>query len=275
MRLKCLKLLFILLLTPIFTNTSFPADTLDCRRTFARIKVPGLLPIPHDPVSCLTKNHWALLPERKELLTPEIKADLKAAYDRVFTGDIYSTRIEMTGLKTCKPSSTINLMTNLKPETTQAIDKWAADCLNLAKESTGEDLEIATITFSRGHRVGNDEGSLIHADNRGTYLHALVTLEGPTTFAFPANPELDSHRLMSADPKTGIMTVRKNTPRDAPQAPPFEVVSGGKALNGETLMFGGYDYRNALAGREAIQHASPPEADLDRLTLFISIRPKR
>jgi hypothetical protein len=155
------------------------------------------------------------------------------------------------------------------------IDQWANETLELAKNATGEDLVIDNISVGRGHRLGNDDGTLIHADTGGTYLHALVTLRGPTTVAFPNNPELGNHRLIWVDSKTGKMRVRKMAPNSKEPPPTFTIETGGQTLLGETLVFGGADYAVAKTGRVAIQHASPPTSDLNRMTLFISFKPRK
>lgn len=106
-------------------------------------------------------------------------------------------------------------------------------------------------------------------------MHGLVTLEGPTTIAFPNSPELQGHRLIAVNSKTGEMTVQKIVPSGSEELPPYQVKTGGQSLVGETLIFGGADYKYANNDREAIQHASPPTSDLNRLTLFISFRPRK
>ena len=95
---------------------------------------------------------------------------------------------------------------------------------------------IGNISVGRGHRAGNDDGTLIHADNQGTYLHGLVTLRGPTTVAFPENSELGNHRLISIDSTTGEMVVRKIDRKSEEPLPTFTVGTGGQTLHGESRL---------------------------------------
>ncbi len=268
------KFIYLIVLNAIFTCGLSASEP--CQRILERVTRAGLLPIPVDAVSSLKTHHWTLLPERKELLKSEVQEDLIQSFNRIFTDydkEPYAARVLVGGLTTYQPTDTVNVAKGLKPETIKAIDAWASDSLDTVRKATGENLEIANISIGRGHRVGSDDGTLIHADNRGTYLHGLVTLSGPTTVVFPHSPELANHRLLSVDPKTGVMKVQKNVPRGELKELPFEVSNGGDTHLGETLIFGGFDYSSAKEGRTAIQHASPPTSDLNRLTLFISFRP--
>lgn len=247
----------------------------DCQRILRNVSSKGLLTLPKDPVESLKEKHWTAFKSPAGLMEPSVLTDLETSFDRIFTDhgkDPYAARVLLGGLKSYKPSSSVNIA-NVNESSAKLIDEWAKQTLGVAREATGEDLIIANISLGRGHRVGNDEGTLIHADNQGTYLHALVTLKGPTTVAFPENPELGDHRLISVDPQTGQMKVRK-IDRHAEEPPqPFMIESGGQTKLGETIMFGGGDYL-VKPGRVAIQHASPPSSDLNRLTLFISFKPK-
>jgi hypothetical protein len=243
---------------------------------FIRHPAPGLLPLPTDPVDSLKKYHWTALPPMQNMLDTSVQVDLVAAFNRYFSEygkDPQAARLAIQGLNNVaqQPSEAAK---GLTPQTTEAIDRWAQECLRVAKEATGEDLEITSVSVGRGFKVGNGEGSLIHADTWGTYLHALITLEGPTTFVFPESPELAQHRLLSIN-ENGTMTVRKVTSRDEDPAASFTIEKGGCVKPGETILFGGGDYINAKSDRQAVQHASPPSTDLNRLTLFISIGPKK
>lgn len=254
-----------------------------CSREYANLVGPTTLPLPEDPVVAMRDSHWTVIgsansrvPE-KALLDKNVKADLRRAFNQVFEDagvPVKDARLLLGGLESWKPNESVNVARDLKPETVAVVDAWARETLRIAREGTGEDLEIANIALGRGHKVGNDEGTLIHSDGNGTYLHALVTLEGPTTLVFPNKPELGGQRLTHVDDATGLATIQNMKGREF-DGDPYVVSGVGRALPGETLLFGGWDYKKAKPGREAVQHASPVDSDLNRLTLFISIRPRR
>lgn len=248
-----------------------------CYRNLRAISKKGLLPMPTDPVASLREKHWTVSKAPEGLQSEGVVKNLEQAFNRIFTkygNQPSAARVLIGGLKGYKPRDTENIAT-VNEATARVINQWANETLELAKKATGEDLVIVNVSMGRGHRVGNDEGTLIHADTGGTYLHALVTLKGPTTVAFPSNSELGNHRLISVDSKTGEMKVRKIDRKSEVQPAVFTIETGGQTLPGETLVFGGADYAVAKPGRVAIQHASPPTSNLNRLTLFISLEPRK
>lgn len=254
-----------------------------CARVLGKTVPPTTLPLPLDPVATMKTEHWTALGEENsripvaKLMSPAVTKDLRDAFNKIFSDrgfKVSDGRAPLGGLQSWTPRNAINVAGLKNPETIKAVDAWVAEVLRVAREATGEDLVVENVTMGRGHIVGSAErGTLIHSDRGGTYLHALVTLEGPTTLLFPKSPALDGQRLLSVDDATGVATIHRAQEGNA-DGETFTTNNVFRALPGETLLFGGADYASAKKGRTAEQHASPVDTDLNRLTLFVSFKPR-
>lgn len=183
----------------------------------------------------------------------------------------------------------------LKPEDQQAVEKWAKQVLAAAQKAhPGKKLKIKKVDFGIGFTAGGN-GSLIHADNGGTYLHAISTLSGgPSTIMFTESGDA-ALKAAKAAAKTkhdvaevfayivgrnpdGSMQVELRSGSqlfETIQLPPSAYV---QPPSGTTVILSGADHANEVAEVNAGIHASPHSSEFetpwDRVSLFISIVPE-
>jgi hypothetical protein len=250
-----------------------------------------------DPILFFRQKHWTIADTRKifgngEGIPRDVVDALVKGYDGIYeraaedarragtkAAKLDTGRFAVDGLKSVpsKPDEPYRVR-DLPPDVVQKIDAWAQEILRMAQQATDEELEIRSISLGRGWSAGG-ETPRVHVDNQGTYIHAVTTLKGPSTLLFPSDARTTDHYIVSEDPKTGQLTLRP--PRNADSETPIPSDDATAARNGETAIITGTDYLSGptrgprIPGRVGTVHSSPLKSDLDRITLFIDIQPKK
>lgn len=236
----------------------------------------------HGAAAHFRAHQWTIADTSRMLSGADGKPDpslieaLTRGYDQIWAKAgakrIEAGRFPIEGLASWPYGKENHRVGGLPPEVLAKVDAWANEVLRQGREATGEDLVIGSVTLGKGFSVGGYEGPLIHTDATQTYLHGLTTLQGPSTLLFPTEQDLVGHLIIGHDPATGRLKVRSIEDREGANA--FYIDAGVAAPLGQTVIISGVGYVKAGTNRQATRHASPPDAGMDRLTLFIDLQPR-